>query len=89
MGLVKTDAHVVSAGYEGQLIWWNPENHEQVRAIEGHERWIRNLTQSPDGGSLVSVADDMSCKVWNAESGELIRTLNGHDAVTEHNKSPV
>jgi WD40 repeat protein len=85
MGLVKTDAHVVSAGYEGQLIWWNPENHEQVRAIEGHERWIRNLTQSPDGGSLVSVADDMSCKVWNAESGELIRTLNGHDAVTEHN----
>lgn len=85
MGLVDTGKYIVSGSYDKSLIWWNKESHEQVRRIEmAHDRWIRNLTITPDKKYVLSVADDMLCKIWDAETGDLVRTLDAHIKVTEH-----
>lgn len=85
MGLVDTGKYIVSGSYDKSLIWWNKETKEQVRRIEmAHDRWIRNLTVTPDHKFVLSVADDMVCKIWDAETGDLVRTLDSHIKVTEH-----
>jgi len=85
MGLVDTGKYLVSGSYDKSLIWWNKETKEQVRQVEtAHDRWIRNLAVTPDKKYVLSVADDMVCKIWDAESGELVRTLDSHIKITQH-----
>ena len=78
-GLVDTGKCIVSGSYDKSLIWWNIDDHKQVRRIEkAHDRWIRNLTTTPDQKHVLSVGDEMVCKIWNAETGKLVRTLDSH-----------
>jgi WD40 repeat protein len=74
----------VSGGYDGRLIWWDPEGGERVRAIPAHAKWIRDVAASPDGATIASVADDMVCRLWDAETGALRQELRGHEAQTPH-----
>ena len=84
MGLVDTGKYLVSGSYDKSLIWWNKETQQQVRRIElAHDRWIRNLAITPDKKHVLSVADDMVCKIWDAESGELVRELVSHIKISE------
>ena len=82
--LVLSSGGVVSGSYDGQLIWWNPEDRKLVRKVPAHERWIRKLSVSPDGKTIASVADDMVCKLWDAESGKEIRSFTDHKPETPH-----
>jgi WD40 repeat protein len=68
----------VSGAYDGRLIWWNLAERRQIRAVEAHSRWIRNIAVSPDGTKLASVADDMVCRIWNAADGTMLHELRGH-----------
>ena len=52
VGVVRTPAAVVSAGFDGRLIWWDPATRERVREVQAHERWVRKLAASPDGRVL-------------------------------------
>jgi WD40 repeat protein len=83
-GVVCADGHVISAGYDGQLIWWHAEKREKVRGIKAHQRWIRSLELSPDRKTVASVADDMVCRLWDADTGALRHELRGHEAMTPH-----
>ena len=76
--------HVVSGAYDGQLIWWDAQSREQVRSVKAHEKWIRAIEVTPDGKTLISVSDDMVCRLWSADSGKLLRELRGHEAKTPH-----
>src|SRR5579871_2908273 len=71
-GITLAGPFIVSGSYDGKLIWWNAETREQIRAVNAHVRWIRNVISTPDGKWIVSVADDMLCKIWNAETGTLL-----------------
>lgn len=82
--LVLSSGGLVSGGYDGQLIWWNPEDRKPVRTVPAHEKWIRKLAVSPDGKTIASVADDMVCKLWNAETGEEMQKFTDHKAITPH-----
>lgn len=85
MGLVQVGKFLVSGSYDKSLIWWNAETHEKVRHVkQAHDRWIRNLATTPDQKHVLSVGDDMICKIWNAETGELVRELKSHIKVSEH-----
>lgn len=84
-GVRLASEYVVSGSYDGRLIWWDAETRKQVRAVEAHEKWIRRVVSSPDGTVVVSVADDMLCKLWDVKSGELLRTVTDHEPVTPHN----
>lgn len=83
-GIARTGNQVVTGSYDGRLIWWDTEKREPVRSVVAHEKWIRNVIASPDGKVIVSIADDMLCKVWDAASGNLLHTLVEHKPITPH-----
>jgi WD40 repeat protein len=77
--------HAVSGGYDGRLIWWDIAERRQVRAIDAHTRWIRQIAVTPDGTKLASVGDDMVCRIWNAADGTRLHELRGHaEQTTQH-----
>ncbi|MFM9068920.1 MAG: WD40 repeat domain-containing protein [Planctomycetota bacterium] len=79
--LVLTSKYLISAGSDHQVIWWNRESRERVRAV-AHPKWVRHLSISPDGQILASVCDDMIGRLWEVESGQPIRELQGHALLT-------
>jgi WD40 repeat protein len=83
-GVALAGKHLVSGGYDGRLIWWDTETKQQVRSVQAHTRWIRDIAATPDGKHLVSVADDMVCRIWDVATGRLVRDLFGHDSRTPH-----
>ena len=80
LGMALTSqGQVVSGAYDRKLIWWDVASGEPLRVIEdAHAKWIRDVTVTPDGNQVVTVADDMVCRIWDAESGELRQELRGH-----------
>lgn len=85
-GLALAGELLVSGSYDGRLIWWNAADRTPVKTVEdAHERWIRRVIATPDQTRIISVADDMQCKVWDAVSGELIRSISDHAPMTPHN----
>jgi len=84
-GAAVASGQLVTGSYDGRLIWWNIEGRAQSFQVAAHDSWIRRVIASPDGMFIVSVADDMKCKLWNARSGELVRTLSDHKPTTPHN----
>ena len=76
---------LVSASYDGRLIWWDAKERKLIRKVEAHKLWIRRIALSADGKLLASVADDMICRLWNAETGEKVRELAGHKEKTPNN----
>jgi len=71
---------LVSAGWDRKLIWWDLQTRRMVRSVGAHDRWIRQLTVNNAQTMIVTVSDDMTCKLWDAKSGQLIRKLTGFDA---------
>ncbi len=84
MDVVLADGFLVSGAYDGRLIWWDLETRRQVRTVEAHKKWVRGLIATPDGKQIVSVSDDMVCRIWNTETGDLVHELRGHEAKTPH-----
>jgi WD40 repeat protein len=74
--------HLISGGYDGRLNWWDIAKPAQVRSLESHTKWIRNISLSPDGKLIASVADDMVCKVHEVATGKLMHELRGHKEKT-------
>lgn len=78
---------LVSGGYDGKLVWWDTAANKEIRCHAAHAKWIRQVTASPDGKFIASVADDMVCRIWNAANGQMVRELRGHAEKTPHNFS--
>lgn len=76
---------LISGSYDRKLIWWDLDARRQIRSVDAHDRWIRNVVISPDGRLAASVADDMVCKVWEVGTGRLVHTLRGHQEKTPNN----
>lgn len=82
--LVLADNLLISSSYDGTLIWWDVTEHKSIRRIAAHDRWVRKLALTPDKKRVVSVADDMQCKVWDATTGEAIAQFTDHTEQTPH-----
>lgn len=83
-GMTRVSDSLVTGSYDGSLIWWDIVNRSSIRTQTAHDRWIRQVISSPDESRVISVADDMTCKIWDAVSGEPLATLNGHAEQTPH-----
>ena len=83
-GLVHAGTQLVSAGYDRRLIWWDLASAQPTRSLEAHQRWIRQLILTPDQQQLVSVGDDMVCRIWDMATGKLVHELRGHAEKTPH-----
>jgi WD40 repeat protein len=83
-GLALAGKVLVSGSYDGRLNWWDIDKRTQLRSVEAHAKWIRDVIGSPDGKLLASVADDMICRLWDAASGQKVAELRGHQEMTPH-----
>ena len=76
--LVGREGQLISAGYDGRLIWTKIDSGEKLRQIDAHAGWVRKLVLSTDGARLISVGDDMRACMWDAATGQLVRAFEGH-----------
>ena len=84
-GLVLAGKHLISAGSDRKIVWWDTGTRKPVRAIEcAHAKWIRQLALSPDGHTLASIGDDMVCRLWDVGTGHVVREFRGHPEKTRH-----
>lgn len=66
---------LVSAGTDGILRWWNPQNGQCIMTRQGHQGPVQSLRASPDGRLLASCGDDGAIQIWKLEGGEHVETL--------------
>ena len=86
VALANGNQTLVSGGYDDKMIWRKVENGEVIRTVEAaHSKWIRKVIASPDGKRVVSIGDDMLCRVWDAETGNKLHELRGHEEKTPNN----
>jgi WD40 repeat protein len=83
-GLALSGSLLLSCGYDGKLNWWDLGSRKQVRSVDAHSKWARNVVVSPDGRIAASVADDMVCRLWDVATGKLLHELRGHQEKTPH-----
>jgi WD40 repeat protein len=66
---------LVSAGSDGMLRWWDPQNGQCIRSQPGHQGVVQSLRASADRRQLASCGDDGAIRIWRLESGEQVTTL--------------
>lgn len=76
-GLTLVGGTLVSASWDRKLKWWDLADRREIRTVDAHDRWIRQLAANGAGTVLATVSDDMTCKLWDATSGKPMRTLKG------------
>ncbi|MCC6510806.1 MAG: hypothetical protein IT423_17000 [Pirellulaceae bacterium] len=83
-GLVTHDNLAISGSYDGQLVWWDLQSRQAQRTVTAHDKWIRRLVLIPGGQWLVSIADDMRCRVWDVAKGTCEANFSDHASMTPH-----
>ncbi len=83
-GMVRVGQMLVTSSYDRHLHWWDIVERKLFRSVHAHEGWIRRVISSADSKQVISIADDMQCKVWDAESGKEIASFSDHSALTPH-----
>lgn len=78
--------HAVSGGSDSTLRFWNLASGELEWFVHGHERYIRDVSISPDGKKFVSGGDgEGQVKVWDSETQSLLGKIKeGEDRFVFH-----
>jgi WD40 repeat protein/transcriptional regulator with XRE-family HTH domain len=66
---------LASAGSDGMVRWWNPNNGACILLRPGHDGPVQSLRASPDGRWLASCGDDGAIQIWQMDSGDHMATL--------------
>lgn len=69
---------VVSGSADCTIRTWDLEDFSNVNILQGHSEWIRCMSVSPDGKTLLSGSGDKTIKAWDTLNGRLKFTLTGH-----------
>jgi WD40 repeat protein len=79
---------LVSAGYDGCLVWHDVKTRAEIRRIKAHDFWSWRMALSPDGARVATVtgqylaggekyepapAAEPTVKVFDAKTGELLQ----------------
>ncbi len=80
--LIATGGTVKGTG-QNVVVIWDARTGEQLRELEGHTGDINDLSFSPNGSRLVTVAADETGIIWNPSTGERLVTLSGHTDVLQ------
>ena len=66
---------LVSAGADGTIRWWNPEQGVNLATVQAHDAWARAVRVSPDGKTVASCGEDGVIKLWDMQSHQYLATL--------------
>lgn len=83
-GIVRIGQMLVTSSYDRHLHWWDIVERKLIRTVRAHDGWIRRVIASADLTQVISISDDMLCKVWDADSGESIASFSDHQQLTPH-----
>lgn len=83
-GLVRIGQTLVTSSYDRHLNWWDVVERKLVRSVQAHDGWIRRVIASADSKQIISIGDDMQCKVWDAETGQSLASFSDHQPLTPH-----
>ena len=77
----------VAAGLNsGEIIILDGTTGTQKATLSGHSDWVRSLTFSSDGTSLVSGGNDTTIKLWDMQTGgvrsEEHTSESSHDVIS-------
>ncbi len=68
---------------------WDVESKNQIRTLEGHKDFIRDIVFSPDGKYLASASMDKTVRVWDMSTGKSLYTLEPQGLVIYLKSGPV
>jgi WD40 repeat protein len=74
-----TPTQLASGADDRTVRVWDAATGAELRALAGHDDWVRSVAWSPDGTRVASGADDGTVRVWDAATGTELRALAGHD----------
>jgi WD40 repeat protein len=90
LALFEPENTLVSAGYDGTLIWYDLAAGKRIRSMKAHQFWSWQLARSPDGRYVASATGqylaggpkyepaperEPSVKVFEAATGTLVHAL--------------
>jgi len=90
LALLPDGGTLISAGYDGALLWHDLKEHKTTRRVKAHEFWSWDMEVTSDGALVASVTGryeaggykyepaperEPSVKVFDAKSGELRHAL--------------
>jgi WD40 repeat protein len=82
---------LVSAGYDGSLVWYDLAAGKQIRVVKAHDFWSWQLARSPDGKYVASATGQYLCggpkyepaperepsvKVFDSATGALVHAFS-------------
>ena len=74
---------LVSAGYDGCLLWINPETKKTTREVKAHDFWSWQSTMSPDGRFIASTTGQYLCGGYKYEpASEKEPSVRVYDVLT-------
>jgi len=91
VSLLPDSKTLISAGYDGAIIWYDLESKKQIRRVPAHNFWSWQSDLSPDGKLFASVTGqylaggikyepapetEPSVKIYDTQSGELVHKLS-------------
>jgi WD40 repeat protein len=57
---------ILGGGSNGNIVAWDTNSGQFLRALTGHKGGVRALAFSPDGSRLASGSEDKTIGVWSA-----------------------
>jgi WD40 repeat protein len=70
---------IIAVGLKSSdIIILNAITGSQMAALSGHTNWVKSLSFSSDGTSLVSGSVDETLKLWDVQTGGVVKTFCGH-----------
>jgi WD40 repeat protein len=71
-------AKVVSGGFRGRVIVWDPKTGKETVRIISHLSDVRSVRFLPDGYSVVTKSLDGTVRLWDGFTGNALSTLRAH-----------
>lgn len=69
---------LLSGDMDGKIFFWDAQTHQQVDAIQGHDRLtVRGLAFRPDGQQALS-AGGAELVLWDVEKRQAVKRFAGH-----------
>ncbi|ADG69269.1 Serine/threonine protein kinase-related protein [Planctopirus limnophila DSM 3776] len=58
---------------------WNSTTYQEIATLSGHERFIDDISFSPDSQRIASASNDMTARVWDVAKAKQICLFKGHN----------
>ena len=66
---------VASGGSDNSVRLWEAQSGQLLQTLQGHTNWVRAVTFSADGATLISGSSDESLKWWDVATGACLATV--------------